>query len=44
MRNRWLKSLIPALALATLPVLPAVSQAGIAVGVSITVAPPILPV
>jgi len=44
MRNRWLKSLVPALALATLPVLPAVSQAGIAVGVSITVAPPALPV
>ena len=44
MRNLWLKSLVPALALATLPVLPAVSQAGIAVGVSITVAPPILPV
>jgi hypothetical protein len=44
MRNRWLKSLVPALALATLPVLPAVSQAGIAVGVSITVAPPVLPV
>ena len=44
MRNRWLKSLVPALALATLPVLPTVSQAGIAVGVSITVAPPVLPV
>jgi hypothetical protein len=44
MRNRWLKSLVPALALATLPVLPTVSHAGIAVGVSITVAPPVLPV
>ena len=44
MRNRWLKSLVPALALATLPVLPTVSQAGIAVGVSITLAPPVLPV
>ena len=45
MRIHRLKSLIPALALAAaLPVLPTVSHAGIAVGVSITVAPPILPV
>src|ERR1700722_2906997 len=44
MRSLWLKSLVPALALATLPMLPAVSQAGIEVGVSISVAPPILPV
>ena len=44
MRNHRLKSLIPALMLAALPVLPTVSHAGIAVGVSITVAPPALPV
>ena len=44
MRNHWLRSLIPALSLAALPVLPTVSHAGIAVGVSINVAPPVLPV
>jgi hypothetical protein len=44
MRNHWLRSLIPALSLAALPVLPTVSHAGIAVGVSINVAPPALPV
>ena len=44
MRKQWLKAFIPALALAALPVVPAVSQAGIAVGVSITLAPPVLPV
>lgn len=44
MRTHRLKSLIPALMLAALPVLPTVSHAGIAVGVSITVAPPVLPV
>ena len=40
MRNQWLRSLIPALAFAALPVLPTVSHAGIAVGVSINNAPP----
>src|ERR1700722_14821393 len=44
MRNHWLRSFIPALSLAALPVLPTVSHAGIAVGVSINVAPPVLPV
>jgi WXXGXW repeat (2 copies) len=44
MRKYWLRSLIPALSLAALPVLPTVSHAGIAVGVSINVAPPALPV
>jgi WXXGXW repeat (2 copies) len=44
MRNHWLRGLIPALSLAALPVLPTVSHAGIAVGVSINVAPPVLPV
>ena len=44
MRSQWLRSLIPALSLAALPALPAVSHAGIAVGVSINVAPPALPV
>ncbi len=44
MRNQWLKTLLPALALGALPVLPAVSQAGVAIGVSITLAPPALPV
>lgn len=44
MRNQWIRSLIPALSLAALPVLPTVSHAGIAVGVSINIAPPVLPV
>jgi hypothetical protein len=44
MRNQWLKALIPAVALGALPMLPAVSQAGVAFGVSITLAPPALPV
>jgi hypothetical protein len=44
MRNHWLRSLIPAISLAALPVLPTVSHAGIAVGVSINIAPPALPV
>ena len=44
MRNHWLRKLIPAIALAALPVLPTVSHAGVAVGVSITLAPPALPV
>ena len=45
MRIHRLRSLIPALSLAAaLPVLPAVSFAGVAIGVSITVAPPVLPV
>jgi YXWGXW repeat-containing protein len=44
MRSHWLRSFIPALSLAALPVLPAISHAGIAVGVSINVAPPVLPV
>jgi hypothetical protein len=41
MRNRFLRGLIPALALATLP---AVSSAGVFVGVSVNIAPPPLPV
>jgi hypothetical protein len=44
MRNHWLGKLIPAIALATLPVLPTVSHAGVVVGVSINIAPPVLPV
>ena len=44
MRTQWLRSLIPALSLAALPVLPTAAHAGIAVGVSINIAPPILPV
>ncbi len=44
MSTRWFKVLVPALALAALPVLPTVSQAAIAVGVSINLAPPVLPV
>jgi hypothetical protein len=41
MRNRFLRGLIPALALAALP---AVSSAGLFVGVSVNIAPPPLPV
>jgi hypothetical protein len=44
MRNQWLKTLVPAMALAALPAVPTVSHAGVAIGVSITVAPPVLPV
>lgn len=44
MRNHWLRTLIPAIALAALPVLPTVSHAGVAIGVSVTLAPPVLPV
>ena len=44
MRNHWLRTLIPAIALAALPVLPAVSHAGVAIGVSVNIAPPVLPV
>src|SRR5580704_11697395 len=44
MRTQWLRSLIPALSLAALPVFPTVSHAGIAVGVSVNIAPPVLPV
>jgi WXXGXW repeat (2 copies) len=44
MRDHWLRSLIPALTLAALPILPSVSHAGVAVGVSINIAPPVLPV
>ena len=44
MRTQWLRNLIPALSLAALPVFPTVSHAGIAVGVSINIAPPVLPV
>ena len=41
MRNRFLRGLIPALALAALP---AVSSAGLFVGVSVNIAPPPLPI
>jgi hypothetical protein len=41
MRNRFLRGLVPALALAALP---AVSPAGVFVGVSVNIAPPSLPV
>ena len=41
MRNRFLRGLIPALALAALP---AVSSAGLFIGVSVRIAPPPLPV
>ena len=41
MRNRFLRGLIPALALAALP---AVSSAGVFIGVSVNLAPPPLPV
>lgn len=44
MRNRFLRGLIPALALAVLTALPAVSSAGVFVGVSVDLAPPPLPV
>jgi hypothetical protein len=44
MRTQWLRSLIPALSLAALPVFPTVSHAGIAVGISVNIAPPVLPV
>jgi hypothetical protein len=44
MRKQWLKTLVPALALGALPVVPTVSHAGVAIGVSITLAPPALPV
>jgi hypothetical protein len=44
MRNRFLRGLIPALALAALAALPAVSAAGVFIGVSVNIAPPPLPV
>jgi len=44
MRNRLLRGLMPALALAALAALPAVSSAGVFVGVSVNIAPPPLPV
>ncbi|MGH8296710.1 MAG: YXWGXW repeat-containing protein [Steroidobacteraceae bacterium] len=44
MRNRFLRGLIPALALTALAAIPAVSSAGVFVGVSVNIAPPPLPV
>lgn len=44
MRNRFLRGVMPALALAALAALPAVSSAGVFVGVSVNIAPPPLPV
>jgi hypothetical protein len=44
MRNRFLRGLMPALAVAVLAAAPAVSSAGVFVGVSVDIAPPPLPV
>ncbi len=44
MRNRFLRVLMSTLALAALTTLPAVSSAGVFVGVSVNIAPPPLPV
>lgn len=44
MRNRFLRGLMSSLVLAALAALPAVSSAGVFVGVSVNIAPPALPV
>jgi hypothetical protein len=44
MRNRFLRGLMPALALAALTALPALASAGVFIGVSVNFAPPPLPV
>jgi hypothetical protein len=44
MRNRFLRGLMPALALAALTAMPALASAGVFIGVSVNIAPPPLPV
>ena len=44
MRNRFLRGLMPALALAALTALPTLASAGVFIGVSVDIAPPPLPV